>query len=234
MKRKQSRGGILKKIHKKYIKKGKHRKKPIPKTLIRKTPVRKAQVRKTPKQKEPDENRYKLTDLKAVFIFAVLLSIIIWAIHLLDHTLLSYILISVFLGAFIALVALSVRKFGSVLVFMLLVSLLSFGADNIGIQGWGKISVFLIAGLLFEIVFLLFRFTGETISTIISALISFISIPVSIGLILSFDVMKELTNGMMNICLNSSVFGVLGAIIGLVIWAKVKNTMLFVRLRYGP
>ncbi|MFC1732751.1 hypothetical protein ACFL6I_20820, partial [candidate division KSB1 bacterium] len=178
--------------------------------------------------------KFKADDFKVMIVFALLLAGISWAVLPLKNLMLAYSIITILIGFFMALTALCIRKLGSVMFFIALYSILSIGTGTIGISGMKKVVIFIVIGALFEIIFFLLRFNGDRVDALVASSVSCAAIPFSVGVILSYDLMRELFVNMLNLSLISMVLGFIGSVLAVLLWGKVRNKKFFVRLRYAP
>jgi len=179
-------------------------------------------------------SRFKTADFKVIILFALIFSVLSWLLPLLKNLMLAYTIIAVLIGFFITLTALSIGKFGSIMLFMAISSAFSIGTNTMGVSGVNKIISFIIVGAIFEVFFFLLKFNRTSAGAIVSSSVSCAALPFTVGLILSYDLVKELISSMLNLSLITLLSGLVGSLVAILVWGKIQNKKFFVKMRYAP
>ena len=134
--------------------------------------------------------KYDLKDIVTIITFAgswLVFSLLINQFVEFQNT---YVISLLFLTMVMSLIVHFVRKAGTSTLFYFFSALFTYNINNFGIIGSDKLIVFLLAGVLFEILFLIFRLEIRNIQIdiVLGTAFSSMSIPLIIGLLLSFDV----------------------------------------------
>lgn len=97
-----------------------------------------------------------------------------------------------------------------------------------------KFIVLLIAGLVFEIVFLLIKaeIKNVPLDIVIGTAISAASIPILIGFLLSPNIFVVMISLVINLMLLSLLIGIAGSIISFIIWYNLRITRFVLRFEY--
>ena len=128
-----------------------------------------------------------------------------------------------------------VRKAGTGLLVGILSSLCSFPNGLAGAIGWQKVLVFAIAGLLFELAFLLLKLEIHLIpfDILLGTALAVASIPLSTLLLLSPAVATQHQFALLNIALIGFLTGLLSAVLAFLLWYRLKQTKLVLWFEYG-
>lgn len=140
-------------------------------------------------------------------------------------------LIAIFLMTFTVYL---VRKAGSAMLFFVLGSVISYNLNDIGATGFNKLIVFLIAGIIFEVLFLIFKIEIKNIpmDIILGAVFSAASIPITTSLLLSLEVSIKMIYSLGNMVLISMFIAVMGSILSFLLWYKLRTTKFVLRFEY--
>ncbi|MBU0535686.1 MAG: hypothetical protein KKE20_01880 [Nanoarchaeota archaeon] len=144
-------------------------------------------------------------------------------------------LISVFvLSISVSLTYNVIKKIGTAPIFLVIVSLLTFSLDNLGATGIKKVIVLFAAGIIFELLVLVFRIGFRNLQLALMAGASFAaaSIPLTMGLIYSFNVVSSMIIPIINLILVSLFLGFVGSGISVLLWSYLSTTKLFVKFEY--
>ncbi len=120
------------------------------------------------------------------------------------------------------------------LLFFTVGALVTSGMENMGVTGSEKFIVFLVAGIVFELVFVLLKIEIKNIPLDITmgVAIAAASIPITTGFVLSSQLMVVLLKPMINLALVSFFIGLCGALVALLIWSRVRTTKFTLRFRF--
>lgn len=151
----------------------------------------------------------------------------------------SFLISGIILTTFIGLTTLIVRKFGSVLIFNILISIISylsnFNLDAISILGINNLIVLIIMSAIFEGLFLFLKLELKNIpiDMILCSAFAMASIPLSIGLLYSVEITKNMISNMINSILLYLLIGASGAIIAFLIWDAIKNNKTILKFEFS-
>ncbi|MEK6903447.1 MAG: hypothetical protein AABW64_02260 [Nanoarchaeota archaeon] len=127
-----------------------------------------------------------------------------------------------------------VRKAGSATLFYVIGAIFTYSINDIGHTGISKVITFLIAGILFELIFLIFKLEMKRIQLDIVAAtaISAATIPLTTGFLLSFNVTLHMISSIINLMLVSFFVGLAGAVISFLAWHHVRTTKMILKYEY--
>ena len=139
------------------------------------------------------------------------------------------------LGTLMAAALFAVRKTGTALLLVTLCSLVTPSFDEMGIGGVQRLMVFVLAGMIFEGIFLLFKleFKNLPLDVTLGTAFSMASIPVSTTLLLSPLTFLDRFIPVLNLGLLAFFLGLFGAGIAFIGWYQVRTTKWFLRFEYG-
>ncbi|MDP7141675.1 MAG: hypothetical protein QF362_00440 [Candidatus Woesearchaeota archaeon] len=191
----------------------------------------KPETSKKSKQLFPNFKRLRKIDLLAVIILVLLWSTLTYFISLSDTTL-TFMLSLALTIAFMAFIALLINRPGAILIFSFLGALATSDISNFGGLGWNKVIILTAAGLVFELISLLFtiEFKNIPLSVILGAGLSAASIPFTMFLLASGK--KEIMPYVLNFSLTALVLGTMTSVIIFLIWYNIKNIKPIIRFEY--
>jgi len=139
--------------------------------------------------------------------------------------------------AFTFLMALTVhliRKAGSATLYGVFSGLFTLAIPDIGPVGETKFLVFLFAGLLFELFFVLLKleFRNAQIDIIAGAGMAAAAVPLFTGLLLSFPVVTANVSEMVNLMGLSLLTGTLGGLLSFGAWYKLRTVKSVLQFQY--
>lgn len=177
--------------------------------------------------------RFRMIDIIAIIV----LDIVWLLINLIMNKLLgpqsSYIL-----SLFIATILMSftvhlVRKAGSATLFYFIGALLTYNINDLGITGLNKIIALLITGIVFELIYIIFKLEIKNVQVDIVAATAFSSMIIPIfTAFLSISIALSMISTLINWALLSFFIGLSGAIISFIIWHNLRTTKLILRYEY--
>jgi ABC-type thiamin/hydroxymethylpyrimidine transport system permease subunit len=128
-----------------------------------------------------------------------------------------------------------IRKAGAATLFCLTGALLTFSFNDLGATGIPKLLVFLMAGIVFELGFLLFKleFKNVQVDILLGTAFAAASIPFTTGMLLSSGVTLTMLTAMLNLILTSFFVGVIGAILSFLLWYHLRTTKWVLKFEYG-
>jgi hypothetical protein len=116
------------------------------------------------------------------------------------------------------------RKSSMVLLFYVLVSFLTFGLDDFGVTGWRKLMVFLIAGIVFEIIYLTLKLRIHNVSLdmVVGSTLAMMSIPLLVALFISPNLVFTFPEALINLILLGFTFGLISSVITSIVWHFIR------------
>jgi len=177
--------------------------------------------------------KFRKIDLIAIVALVFIWSVISYFINLLN-TPLTFMFSLFVTTMFIVFTAFFIRKAGAVTLFYLFGALITIPVNNLGGLGWNKVIVFVIAGIIFELFFLLLKTEIKNIplDVVLGAAFSNASIPFTI-LFLLIKTKTDLMLYVVNFALMTFIIGVMGAIIMILIWYHIKGLKPIIRFEYS-
>ena len=171
-------------------------------------------------------------DLLAIIILALLWALVTWLINL-PNTQLTFFLSLFITTMFMTFTALLIRKLGAVTLFYLIGAIITIPINNLGGLGLYKIPILLVAGIIFELFFLLLKIKIKNIplDVVLGAAFSNFSIPFT--MLLFIPATKELTLFIWNFALMAFIIGIIGSIITFLIWYNIKGLKPIIRFEYS-
>ena len=166
-------------------------------------------------------------------LFVTLVALCTAGVMYLGHWLFSqttaFVLNIAVLVAAAAFVMLLIQKSGTFLLFYAVIGVLTVGMADVGVTGIQKILVYLIAALVYEVVFLFLKVHVHflPVDVVLGAAISAMIIPFFAALLIAGFVIPL---QVVNLMLLAFVAAFCGSIVVCVIWHYVKNIVLFVEL----
>lgn len=138
----------------------------------------------------------------------------------------SYIISLLILTILMTFAVLIINKSGVATIFYLLAAITTYSFDSLGALGINKIIVLGIAGLSFELVFLVLKleFKSTQLGILFGSALSSAIIPLAMAFLISFDVASNLIVLLINMILLSFFVGIIGAVISFLIWYNISTT----------
>jgi len=180
--------------------------------------------------------KFRAEDVIAILIFACIWWVLSFIFNKFLGSQFSYIFSLLLATTLMSFVVHLVRKAGSATLFYLISGFLTYNINNFGAIGLDKIIIFLIAGLIFELFFIIFKleFKNVQFDIVIATSFSSMSIPVSIGFLISFGTAVHLLGATINLMILSFLIGLIGSIISFLIWSYLRRTKLILMYEYMP
>ncbi len=127
-----------------------------------------------------------------------------------------------------------IRKAGSATFFYAVAGLMTYSTNDFGVIGLEKVIAFIIAGLIFELVFLLLRLELKSIQIdiIFGSGLSAASIPFFTAFFVSLNSLLTLFNQVLNLMLLAFFVGIAGSVISFLIWYNLRTTKLVLEYEY--
>ena len=179
--------------------------------------------------------KFKIIDITLIISISLVWWLLSFAIEKFIPVQSSY-MISLLMATFLMSFAVHlIRKAGTSTLFYLIGSLMLYDVNDIGIDGVNKVIIFLIAGIIFELAFLILKVEIKSIQIdIISATaISSMLIPLLTGLFLSPIVSFNLITPLLNLTLLSLLIGIAGSVLSSIFWHNIKNNKMIIKYEYS-
>ncbi len=178
--------------------------------------------------------RFRGIDFLVLIGFSLVYVLLSFIFNFYLSSVLEYILSLGLLIFFMSFIVHLVRKAGSALLFFLFCSAFGYWLNDFGVIGLNKIILFLIAGFVFELMYLLFKleFHNVQMDIIIGSSLSALSIPVVFSLILSMDIALNMLYSFFNLVLLSFFVGVAASVCSFLFWYKVKTSKFVLKFEY--
>jgi len=178
--------------------------------------------------------KFKISDVLIILAFSALLYVLSLVIGRTFSSQGSYILALLITTVLMSFIVHSVRKAGSATLFYFFVGILTFNINNLGVTGLNKLIALLVAGLIFELIFLMFKIEIKNmqIDIIAGTAISTATIPITIGFLLSFNIAINMFVSIINLILLSFLIGIAGSIISFLIWYYLRTRRWILKFEY--
>ena len=176
--------------------------------------------------------RFRKIDLLVIVILASIWAFITYLINIPNNQFTFF--LSLFVTTmFMAFIALLIRKLGAVTLFYLFGAIITIPINNLGGLGFYKVPILLIAGIIFELFFLLLKIRIKNIplDVVLGAAFSNFSIPFT--MLLFVPATKELMPFVWNFALMAFIIGIMGSIVMFLIWYNIKNSKQIIKFEYS-
>ena len=180
--------------------------------------------------------KFKVIDLAIILFIALIWSGIGYFVNIFLTPQSSYV-ISLLIATFLmSLTVHLVRKAGSAILFYVMGGFLMFGLNDLGITHMNKIWILLIAGLVFELVFVIFKLELKNIQLdiVLGTGFSAASIPITTAFLLSTNLARSMIVPIFNLSLLSFIVGIVGAIASFFLWYRLRTNRAVLRYEYMP
>jgi len=175
---------------------------------------------------------FKPKDIGAIAVLAGLLSLIVF---LLDKVAFDNVIALILaLSFFVTFTTLLVRKAGTATLFYAIVTALTLNIASFGTTGLSKIIVMILAGLVFEITFLILKIELKNIplDVIVGTALSTASIPLLTGVVASTEIVRSLMTNFMNLVLLGFIVGLAGAVLAFLLWWNIRTAKWIMKFEY--
>lgn len=174
----------------------------------------------------------RLKDIFFVVVVATMVSLLLVAGNIFLSPTLSFIVSLLFLTLGMNCCVYLLKKTSIATLFYVLVAALTFWLNDIGVVGGNKILTFLLAGLLFEILFLFLKVKVHNIpiDMIIGTSISTAGIVIITAFILSPDLAWSFPLELLNLVLLAFAIGIIASMSAFLLWHQVEHTKFIIRL----
>lgn len=180
--------------------------------------------------------KFRILDVVLILFVSAIWAVIGYVVNILFTPQSSYIislLIATFLMSFTVHL---VRKAGSATLFYVIGGLLMFGLNDLGVTNMNKIWVLLVAGVVFELAFIILKLELKNIQLdiVLGSAFSAASVPFSTAFLLSVSLAKDVIGSIINIALLSFMIGFVGAVASFFLWYKLRTNKAVLKYEYLP
>ena len=175
---------------------------------------------------------FRVTDYIALIVLAIVWAIIVSILTNSDSE--FGFLFSLFVTTmFIVFTAFLIKKAGAVTLFCLTGSLIAVPSNFLMSVGWNKITIFAIAGIIFELFFIFLKKEIKNIplDIVLGAAFSMASIPFTMFFLSPAS--DNIMSYVINFSLLSFIIGIIGAITTFLIWYNIKGNKFFIKFEYA-
>lgn len=180
--------------------------------------------------------RFRFRDIMIISVIAFLWALVGYVVNFFVDPQSSYIISLLIATLLMSFTVHLVRKAGSATLFYVIGGLLMFSVNDLGITHVGKIWMLFIAGIVFELFFIVLKLEVRNVQLdiVLGTGFSAASIPFSTGFILSSSLAMSLISDLFNIALLSFFVGVIGAVLSFLIWHRFRTNKSVLRYEYMP
>lgn len=178
--------------------------------------------------------RFKIIDVTAIVVLACLWLLLSFLVSTFFSPQIIYILSLLIATTLMSLAVHLVRKAGTAILFYSFGALLTNTIYDLGATGINKLIVLVIAGIIFELVFLILKIEVKSVQLdiIISTAISAATIPLTTALLISFNTALNMIIPIINMMLLSLLIGLIGAFVSFLLWYNLKTTKTVLKFEY--
>jgi len=123
------------------------------------------------------------------------------------------------------------RRFGIATIFMFFIAMLTFNISELGFYGWNKVLTYVIAIVVFEVIYLIFKIeiSSLPLDMIFGTAISLTSIFLISPMLLSQTLLLIFTTELINLLIMTFATSIISSIIFALIWGKLASTKKIVK-----
>ena len=123
------------------------------------------------------------------------------------------------------------RRFGIATIFMFFIAMLTFNISELGFYGWNKVLTYVIAIVIFEIIYLIFKIeiSSLPLDMIFGTAISLTSIFLISPMLLSQTLLLVFTTELINLLIMTFATSIISSTIFALIWGKLASTKKIVK-----
>ena len=123
------------------------------------------------------------------------------------------------------------RRFGIATIFMFFIAMLTFNISELGFYGWNKVLTYVIAIVIFEIIYLIFKIeiSSLPLDMIFGTAISLTSIFLISPMLLSQTLLLIFTTELINLLIMTFATSIISSTIFALIWGKLASTKKIVK-----
>ena len=123
------------------------------------------------------------------------------------------------------------KRFGIATIFMFFTAMLTFSLAEVGLYGWNKVLTYVLAAVLFELIYLIFKveIASLPVDMIVGTTISFTSIFLISPMLLSQTILLVFTSELVNILILVFAVSLISSTLFALIWGKLATTKKIVK-----
>ena len=123
------------------------------------------------------------------------------------------------------------RRFGIATIFMFFIAMLTFNISELGFYGWNKVLTYVIAIVVFEVIYLIFKIeiSSLPLDMIFGTAISLTSIFLISPMLLSQTLLLIFTTELINLLIMTFATSIISSTIFALIWGKLASTKKIVK-----
>ncbi|MBT5342174.1 hypothetical protein HOL59_01175 [Candidatus Woesearchaeota archaeon] len=123
------------------------------------------------------------------------------------------------------------RRFGIATIFMFFIAMLTFNISELGFYGWNKVLTYVIAIVVFEVIYLIFKIeiSSLPLDMIFGTAISLTSIFLISPMLLSQTLLLVFTTELINLLIMTFATSIISSTIFALIWGKLASTKKIVK-----
>jgi len=127
-----------------------------------------------------------------------------------------------------------VRKAGTATLFYLVGGIFNWKTYCLGIAGFNQLIALSIAGIIFELIFLILKLEIKNIQIdiVLGTAFSAATIPITSTLLTSLIIAKNVLNALINLSLIAFFAGLIGAVLSFIIWYSIRDTEFILKFEY--
>lgn len=179
--------------------------------------------------------KLKVRDLLIIVILAALWFLVAFLMNSYLDPQLSYILSLLVVTMLMSFCAILIKKAGVATLFYAVGGILTYRINDLGVVGIDKLIVLVVAGIIFEIFFLILKIEVKNlpVDVVIGTALSSATIPLTIGFLISVSAAMNMAASMVNLALLSLLIGVIGSILSFLTWHNARTNKFFLRFEYN-
>ena len=171
-------------------------------------------------------------EVSFVAVLAVVVSVLMFVVSSMVEPWIALLVSLALLVVALNLTVYICKKSGVVLLLFVFVSVLTFVLEDVGVVGWKKVVTFLLAALIFELVFLYLKahLHAVPLDMIIGSTLSAGSIPLISAFLLSVHLASSFPLELLNLILVAFAVGLASAVITFLLWLHIQRTKPILKL----
>jgi|SRR3989338_275848 len=174
-----------------------------------------------------------LKEMGVTLFIAALLALLLYPLDAILSPTVSFI---VFIGMAVGALNLAVyllNKFGVALLTFSFLGVLAFPLALVGVAGWTQLLVLFIAGLIFELLFITLKLEMHNIplEIVIGTALSLSSIPLSVGMLLSPQLVLDFHVALLNMMALASLAALISSVTTFLLWYRLKEAKRVIELQ---
>ena len=180
--------------------------------------------------------KFRILDIGIIIFIAAIWAVVGYVVNTFFTPQSSFV-ISLLIATFLmSLTVHLVRKAGSATLFYVIGGFFMWSLNDLGVTHLTKIWVLLIAGVVFELVFVIFKLELKNIQLdiVLGTAFSAASIPFSTAFLLSTGLARSMISSIFNLALLSFIVGFVGAVASFFLWYRLRTNKAVLRYEYMP